>query len=102
MVISNKIRKRNKLINMSFKEVKELRQSNKLPEAYSLAKEDLSNGPEDIWNKRSLAWVLYDYLKINSSEEQYELFIKYLKELKELELPENENMIYDNSAWQIG
>ena len=87
---------------MSFKEVKELRQSKKLSEAYTLAKEDLSNGPEDIWNKRSLAWVLYDYLKINSSEEQYELFVKYLKELKELDLPENENMIYDNSAWQIG
>ncbi len=87
---------------MSFKEVKELRQSNNLADAYTLAKEDLLNGPEDIWNKRSLAWVLYDYLKINSTEEQYELFIKYLKELKELDLPENENMIYDNSAWQIG
>jgi len=87
---------------MSFKEVKELRQSNNLSDAYTLAKEDLLNSPEDLWNKRSLAWVLYDYLKVNSSEEHYELFIKYLKELKELDLPETENMIYDNSAWQIG
>ena len=53
---------------MSFKEVKELRQQGKLKEALELAQSDLEQNPEDIWNKRSIAWVYYDYLKIATDE----------------------------------
>ncbi|MFD2514213.1 DUF7017 domain-containing protein [Pontibacter locisalis] len=87
---------------MSFNEVKSLRQSGKLEEAYSLAKQDLEAKPHDVWNKRSMAWVLYDLLKQNASAESYDTFISYLKELKDLELPEDEKMVFDNTAWQVG
>jgi len=87
---------------MSFKEVKELRISGKLSEALIIATGDLKNKPDDIWNKRSLAWVYYDYLKTYSSSENYEGFIEYLEKLKLLELPSTENMVFNSVAYQIG
>lgn len=87
---------------MSFKEVNELRKSGKLDEALKMANQDLEKEPDNIWNKRSLAWVYHDYLKKYASKENIENFIEYLDKIKSLELPADENMVFDSSAYQIG
>ena len=87
---------------MSFKEVKELRKSGKLDEALTMASRDLEEDSTNIWNKRSIAWVYYEYLKKYASTENIENFIEYLDKLKSLELPTDENMIFDSLAYQIG
>ncbi len=87
---------------MSFKEVKELRKSGELDEALALANQDLEKEPTNIWNKRSIAWVYHDYLKKYTSKENVEIFIEYLNKIKSLELPTDENMVFDASAYQIG
>lgn len=87
---------------MSFKEVKELRKSGQLEEALKMAQEDLETNPENIWNKRSISWVYYDYLKKYADLADYENFKSILQKVKELELPEEEKMLFDNSVWQVG
>ncbi|GIV32191.1 MAG: hypothetical protein KatS3mg030_493 [Saprospiraceae bacterium] len=60
------------------------------------------NAESILWAKRALAWVLYDYLKLNSAAAQFDTFINYLRELAALQLPEDEKMVFDNVAWQVG
>ncbi|MBN1187197.1 MAG: hypothetical protein JXB49_33270 [Bacteroidales bacterium] len=87
---------------MSFKDVKELRAQGSLEEALTLARNDLKNSPDDIWCKRSLAWVYYDYLKLNAEQKDYKKFCTYLDLLSELNLPSDEKMIFDQVLWQVG
>ena len=87
---------------MSFKEIKELRQAGKLDEALEMANQALELDFENIWNKRAAAWVYYDYLKKYAQPEQYEEFKGYLIKISDLQLPEDEKMVFDNCAWQIG
>ena len=87
---------------MSFKEIKELRKSGKLEDAMQMASQALESDPENIWNKRAAAWIYYDLLKINASAEKFEDFLNNLKKLQNLNLPEDEKMVFDNSAFQIG
>ena len=87
---------------MSFKEIKELRQAGKLDEALQMANQALETEPENIWNKRAAAWVYYDYLKKNIQPESFEGFKENLIKIKDLQLPEDEKMLFDNCAWQIG
>lgn len=87
---------------MSFKEIKELRQAGKLEEALQMANQALDTEPENIWNKRAAAWVYYDYLKKYSQPESFDSFKENLIKIKDLQLPEDERMVFDNCAWQIG
>jgi hypothetical protein len=87
---------------MSFKEIKELRQAGKLDEALEMAHQALEAEPENIWNKRAAAWVYYDYLKKFSQPDSFDAFKENLIKIKDLQLPEDEKMIFDNCAWQIG
>ncbi len=87
---------------MSFKEIKELRQAGKLDEALQMANQALESDPGNIWNKRAAAWVYYDYLKKNAQPESFEAFKENLIMIKDLQLPEDEKMVFDNCAWQIG
>jgi len=86
---------------MSFKEVKALRNDGKLEEALTMASQDLENNPSDIWNKRSISWVYYDYLKANATKDSYEKFIEYLSRINSLDLPSDEKMLFDSCAYQI-
>lgn len=86
---------------MSFNEVKKLRKAGKLEKALELAKSDLTKNPDDIWNKKSIAWVYYEFLKKNCQYEKLNIFIENLKHIKELELPEDEKMIFDNCSYKI-
>lgn len=87
---------------MSFKDIKELRQAGKLEEALQMASQALEAEPENIWNKRAAAWVYYDFLKNYSKAETYDSFKEKLIKAKELQLPVDEKMFFDNCAWQIG
>lgn len=87
---------------MSFKEIKELRQVGKLDEALQMANQALETEPENIWNKRAAAWVYYDFLKQHAQLESYDSFKEHLIKIKELQLPQDEKMVFDNCAWQIG
>jgi len=87
---------------MSFKEIKELRQAGKLDEALQMANQALETEPENIWNKRAAAWVYYDFLKKNAQPASFEVFKENLIKIKDLQLPEDEKMVFDNCAWQIG
>lgn len=87
---------------MPFKEIKELRQTGKLDEALQMANQALETEPENIWNKRAAAWVYYDYLKKNAHPALFEAFKENLIKIKDLQLPEDEKMVFDNCAWQIG
>lgn len=87
---------------MSSKEIKELRQAGKLDEALQMANETLAVEPDNIWNKRAISWVYYAFLKKHSTPDQFEIFKENLIKIKELELPSDEHMLFDNCAWQIG
>lgn len=87
---------------MSFKEIKELRQAGKLDEAMQMANQALEAERENIWNKRAAAWVYYDYLKKYAQPDSFDVFKENLIKIKDLQLPEDEKMVFDNAAWQIG
>ena len=53
---------------MPAKEIKELRQSGRLEEAYVMAKEELEADSTNIWGKRNLSWVLYAQLDTVTSD----------------------------------
>lgn len=87
---------------MSFKQIKELRQAGKLDEALQMANQNLVAEPDNIWNKRAAARVYYEYLKKYAHPDSYESFNENLFKIKELQLPEDDNMFFDNCSWQIG
>ncbi|GMU87150.1 MAG: hypothetical protein AMXMBFR48_23910 [Ignavibacteriales bacterium] len=87
---------------MTFKEIKELRVSGKLEEALVLGFQELQKNPGDIWIKRGIAWVYYDYLKKYCAEGNFTDFKIILKKIHDLNLPEEETMFFDQCAWQIG
>lgn len=83
-------------------EIKTLRQAGKLEEALAMAKEELNANPENIWGKRNISWVYYEHLKKHIQENNFEAFVENLNNIKNLNLPEAEVMIFDTSAFQIG
>src|SRR5574344_3152906 len=86
---------------MSFSDIKKLREADKLEEALQMAQQNLEAQPDNIWNKRAIASVYYDYLKKNASSENFSVFKENLTKIKELNLPEDERMIFDSTAWPI-
>ena len=87
---------------MSTKQITELRKAGRLDEALVLATEALAADPENIWNKRAAAWVYYEHLKKFVEPGAFEEFKENLVNIQELQLPEDEKMVFDKSAWQIG
>ena len=87
---------------MPAKEIKELRQAGKLEEALNMAKSELDSEPDNIWAKRNIGWVFYEYLKISGETEKIDDFLSWLNQIKNLNLPEDEKMLIDNIAWKIG
>jgi len=80
--------------------VKELRKQGQLDEALILALEELKTNPENIWSKRSISWVYYEFLKGAAEKNDYFSFIDYLNKVIDLELNE-EKMLMDNLIWPI-
>lgn len=87
---------------MTSQKVTELRKNAKFDEALELAQENLANDPDNIWNKRALAWVNYEFLKKAQLEKNLDDYIKNLKSIKLINLPASEVMLFDSCAWSIG
>lgn len=87
---------------MPAKEIKALRQQGKLAEALELAQAELAAEPDNIWPKRNISWVYYDYLKQNTAPEHFDDFLLWLTKIADLNLPEEEKMLFDHLSWQIG
>lgn len=79
---------------MPAKEIKELRQSGRLDEAYSMALAEMNADSSNIWGKRNLSWVLYAQLDELASD--LDAFLSKITEVKELDLPVTEEMFFDN------
>lgn len=87
---------------MYHKKINELRKAGKLDEAMEMVNQSLEAEPDNIWNKRAAAWVFYDYLKQFGKVETFDTFIEYLIKIKNLNLPEDQKMVFDQCAWKVG
>lgn len=67
-----------------------------------MAKSAFDLDQDDIWNKRNLSWVLYEYLKAFAATEDFNSFQVFLQKLIDLNLPRDEKYIFDQISWQIG
>jgi len=83
-------------------EATKLRKLGKLDEALKIINSAIETDPENIWNKRAAAWVYYDFLKKHQNIDSIDQFNEYLAKIIELHLPQDEKMVFDNLAWQIG
>ena len=79
---------------MPAKEIKELRQAGKLDEAFAMSKAELEAEPANIWGKRNLSWVLY--AQLDASASNLSAFLSKIDELKQLALPDTEEMFFEN------
>ncbi len=84
------------------KQITELRKSGKLQEAYKLASSQILDSPDNIWNKRALAWVLYEYAKIEAENKDTNKFFSILEEIAELNLPQDETIFGENITFTYG
>lgn len=87
---------------MSIREVIQLCKADRLDEALQIVSANLESDPENIWNKRAAAWVFYYHLKKYTQPDSFEGLKENLTKIKDLQLPEDEKMVFDNCAWQIG
>lgn len=87
---------------MPAKEIKELRKSGNLTEAYEMAQAELSASPGDIWAKRNISWVIFDFLKAAIESGNHEQFKERLEELVALNMPADEMMLFENICWTVG
>jgi len=87
---------------MPASDIKILRKSGQLKEAFAMAKAELDAEPDNIWAKRSISWVYYDYAKQRVDKSDVTGFIKCLGAIVALGLPADEFMIFDQLAWQVG
>ena len=83
-------------------QIKELRQSGKLDEALNLAWKDLEQNIDNVFAKRNLSWVYFEFIKKYTTENNISGFIEYLEKIQGLELPEDETMLNDSIAWKVG
>lgn len=87
---------------MSSHRVNQLRKEGDLKGALKLALTDLSDNPDDIWNKRAISWVYFAYLKEGVNNLNEKKFLIYLEKIVDLNLPPNEKMLFDSVAWTLG
>ena len=85
---------------MSSNQVKELRKEGKLNEAFQMALTEYNEAPLDIYRKRALGWVYYDYAKKAVEENNLNAFLTNVQNLKNLQFPPDEVMIFNNLLWQ--
>ena len=85
---------------MSFKEITQLRKEGKLEEALTFAQEDYNKEPENIWNKRSLSWVYYEFAKKAATEGNINSFLENVQKIKDLQMPSEEKMVFNTLIWE--
>lgn len=92
-----------KMITMSYKEVKQLRQENKLDEALLMAQQDLEAAPGDVLAKCSIAWVYDAFLKQHAYAKNGDAFLSVLDKMLSLGLGtgSSEKLLFDTLSWRI-
>jgi hypothetical protein len=85
---------------MSFKEVTRLRKEGKIEEALAMAQEDYQKDPTNVWNKRSLSWVYYEFCKKAAVENHINDFLENVQKIKDLQLPQEDKMVFDTLTWE--
>ncbi len=87
---------------MSFNEVTHLRKEGKLKDALEMAKQDLENDQDNEWPKRAIVWVYYAYLKKAQEKNDIKEIVRQIENIKSLNLPDTEKMVFDSVAWSVG
>ena len=87
---------------MEFQKIMQLRRENKLDEALAQVEEARQSEPEDVWVKKAAGWVYYDFLAKYADVGSTDEFIDYLTKIKDLDLPDDDTMIFNTTAWQVG
>lgn len=82
-------------------QIKELRQTGKLEESLALALQDLEQNPDNLYAKRNISWVYYELLKKSADTSDFNSFIDTCSKILDLQLPENEEMFFNNLIWPI-
>lgn len=83
-------------------EISELRKSGKIEEALVLANQYLEEPTDDLYLKRAVSWVFYELVKKAVLEHSYEDLEKYMGKVAQVNLPDEEHMVFDNCAFKLG
>lgn len=78
-----------------------LRKEGRLEEAYNLSIETYKEAPHEEWVKRAYGWVLYDLLKRALDTGSPEEIDRYLSEIRELHIGEEDEILFNSHQWLI-
>lgn len=83
------------------KNITNLRRAGNLNEAYRVAQAALDARPDDVWCKKDMAWVLYDFAKQKATVDTKEQFVRCLDKLLEVDLPEDDDVFYNSVGFLV-
>ena len=83
------------------KNVTNLRKAGNLNEAFRVAQTALDARPDDMWCKKDMAWVLYDFAKQKATVDTKDQFVRCLDKLLEVDLPEDDDVFYNGVGFLI-
>ena len=83
------------------KNVTNLRKAGNLNEAFRVAQAALDAHPDDLWCKKDMAWVLYDFAKQKATVDTKEQFVRCLDKLLEVDLPEDDDVFYNGVGFLV-
>lgn len=87
---------------ISFQTVKALRQAGDLRAAYNQARQLVEADPDNIWNRRALAWVYADHLKEAAAQpNNASRLIRGLKTIVDLAMPADEPVWREQVLWCV-
>ena len=75
-----------------------LRKEGKLREAYEAARQLLALEPDDVWAKRAMMWVVYDYAKQNTAPDKRAGFLRCVHQMTLSRIPADEEMFFNASG----
>lgn len=78
-----------------------LRKEQKYDEAFDMAKKALADNADDVFLKRAMAWCLYDRAKANAKYASRDVFMECVSDIKGLQLPDSEVMVFDQLLWYV-
>lgn len=82
--------------------INQLRKNGDLEQALTLARDLLSRGPDELWNRRAAGWVLYDLAKKALRAKDYQAAQSYLAEFDAVALPAEDEVIHKQMTWLRG
>lgn len=81
---------------MNSTDVTRLRKAGQLEEARELALRLLAEQPEDIWNRRAWAWVLYAFMKKEWDAGNHSAAKAHFDAFEALQMPADDTMLHDS------